>query len=111
VPNNYVGTAYLDLIGATTATSGNVNHDLAYRAIAVGESFDPSSDQETFANTATTVPGTARLLFTVTFDLTDANLTAGDIIIGIIYRDAVDSADTLAATYWAVYANLRYNDA
>ena len=111
VPNNYVSTAVLDVVGATTATSGDVNMDLAYTAIASGESIDPSADQETFANTATTVPGTARLLFTVSFNLTDANLAAGDLLIGTLYRDAADAADTLAATYWAVYATLRYTDA
>ena len=110
VPNNYVGTSYIDVVGVTTATSGAVNFDLSYRSIAVAESMDPSSAQESFANTTTTVPGTARLLFTTTFDLTDANLAAGDWLIGILYRDAVDAADTLAATYWAVYATLRYSD-
>jgi hypothetical protein len=111
VPNNYVSAAFMDVIGATTATTGAVNHDLAYTSAAVGETIDPSTDAQTFANTTTTVPGTARLLFTVTFDLTDANLAAGDLFFGMLYRDAADAADTLAATYWAVYANLRYNDA
>lgn len=109
VPNNYVGTGLIDVACATTATSGATRQRIAYRSIASGESFDPSTDQETLSVT-TTVPGTARLLFTVTFDITDANLAAGDVIIGTHYRDGSNAADTLAATLWVVYANLRYND-
>ena len=110
VPNNYVSTAVMDVFGVTTATSGAVNFDVAYRSIAVTESSDPSTDQETFANTATTVPGTTMLIFLTSFDLTDANLAAGDLLTGILYRDAVDAADTLAATYAVTHANLRYAD-
>jgi hypothetical protein len=110
VPNNYVSGAVIDLFAVTTATSGVVNWDLAYRSIAVTESLDPSTDQETFANTATTVPGTTLLSFLNSFDLTDANLAAGDLLVGILYRDAVDAADTLAATAAVTHANLRYAD-
>ncbi len=110
IPNNYVGTPVLQLLGATTATTGAVVWDLVYQSIASGESIDPSTDQESLTVT-TTVPGTARLLFTSSISLTAANLDAGDILIGTVYRDGADAADTLAATAWIVSAVLSYADA
>jgi hypothetical protein len=46
VPQNYVGTAKVGLVWATIATSGNADWEFDYKAIADGESADPSSDDE-----------------------------------------------------------------
>lgn len=112
VPDNYVGTAKIILIWATTATSGKVVWEFDYTAIADTESTDPSADQEAVTSTGTTVPGTARLRATETINLTSANLAAGDWVQGVIVRDGLDTTnDTAAASAYLQGAFFQYADA
>jgi len=61
VPKNYIGTAKIILRWATSATSGNSLWKVNYKAIADGESHDPSTDDEDASFGSIAVPGTARL--------------------------------------------------
>jgi len=110
VPNDYVGSADLIIEWTTTATSGDVVFDFDYTAIAVGESLDPSADQET-ASVTDTADATARDRNAATIAITDANLVAGDEVQFYFVRDAADAADTLAASAYVIGLYLQYADA
>jgi hypothetical protein len=111
VPMNYVGTAKIGLLWATTVTSGKVVWEFDYTSIADTESSDPSADQESTASTGTTVAGTARLLKVTEISLTSANLAAGDWVEGVIVRDGADTSnDTAAASAYLIGAYFSYSD-
>jgi hypothetical protein len=95
VPNNYVGTASVEVIWTTTATSGNAIWDFDYRAIATGESLDPTTHQESVTVT-TAAPGTSQNLVRSSMSLTSSNLVAQDQVQFIASRDGA-SSDTIAA--------------
>lgn len=109
VPENYVGTAVVGLIWATTATSGNSDWEFDYTAIADGESGDPSADQEAVDAGAVAAPGTARLIKVTEISLTSANLAAGDLVQFAIARDGSQS-DTIAASLYLLGAYFKYAD-
>jgi putative transposon-encoded protein len=94
VPKNYVGTPKGYVVWKSTATSGDVVWDVDTKAIADGESLDPTTDDDAQTVTATT-PATARLRedSVVTFSGTYA---ADDAVLVSVYRDGVQAADTLA---------------
>ncbi len=112
IPQNYVGTAKIGLVWACVPTSGNVRLEFDYRAIADGESGDPSSDQESVASTVA-VPGTARLLKVTEITLTSGNFAAGDLVQFAIARDGAESGplDTLAGVLYLLSAYFSYQDA
>ena len=109
VPKNYVGTAKIILRYKTTVTTGNVLWTLDYRAIAAGESADPTTHQESLAGTATAVPGTINLLGDIEFTLTSANLAVDDTVLCLISRNGA-GADTAAASLQLVEAYFQYSD-
>jgi hypothetical protein len=111
VPQNYVGTAKVGLVWATTVTSGDVRLEFDYTAIADAESGDPSADQESVGATVT-VPGTARLLKVTEISLTAGNFAAGDLVQFVISRDGAHAgpADTAAASLYLLAAYFSYAD-
>lgn len=79
-------------------TTGKVKWQLTYKAIAVGESVDPSTDDESLTDNPT-VPGTTLLMARSTFTLTPGNLVALDDVHWSLTRVGSDGAnDTLAAS-------------
>lgn len=110
VPKNYVGTAKIGIRWKCVPTSGDVRWNVDYRAIAVGESGDPSTWQESLAVTDTAA-GTARLLNDAEVTLTAANLAVDDLLLIQIARDGTSGADTLAGSAELVEAWLEYADA
>lgn len=99
VPTNIAATpnAKIVLLIRANATSGVTRLQVGTKAVADGESTDPTLTDETAQNI--TVPGTARLRKDVTFTLTDAP-AADDILIVEIFHNgdaaAGGAADTLA---------------
>lgn len=95
VPKNYASTPKGYVVWKSTATSGDVVWDVDTKAVADGESLDPSADDDAQTVTTTT-PGTARLRkdSSVTFTGTYA---ADDLVLVSVYRDGAQGADTLAA--------------
>lgn len=79
---------------AASATSGVTRLNVAVKAVADGESLDPSSLTDHTAQDIT-VPGTALLRKDVSFTLTEA-LAAGDLLIVEIFHDGAHANDTLA---------------
>ena len=110
VPKNYVGTATVVGRWKTILTTGAVVFDLEYKAVAVAESLDPSTDDEALTVTDTAA-GTARLAKDVTFTLTSANLASDDTLLYKISRDGVEAADTLAGEAHLEELWLQYADA
>lgn len=109
VPKNFVGTAKFIVRYKTTVTSGNVLWTCDYRAIAAGESGDPSSWQESLSGTATAVPGTTNLLADISFTLTSANFAVDDTVIVRISRNGA-GADTAAASLQLYDVVFEYTD-
>lgn len=110
VPKNFVGTAKVYVRYKTTVTSGNVLWTVDYRAIAAGETGDPSSWQESLAGSATAVAGTTNLLSDISFTLTSANIAVDDTILIRVGRNGA-GADTAAASLQLVDAIFEYADA
>lgn len=112
VPQDYVGAPKLRLAWATTVITGKVVWEFDYTAVADAESVDPSTDQQTTASTGTTVPATARLLKVEDIALTAANFAAGDLVLGSIVRDGLDTVnDTAAASAYLLAASFVYDNA
>lgn len=109
VPQNFVGTAKIILRYKTTVNTGNVLWTIDYRAIAAGESADPTTHQESLAGTATAVPATINLLADIEFTLTSANLAAGDTVLILVNRNGA-GADTAAASLQLIEAYFQYSD-
>lgn len=109
VPKNYVSTPKIVPVFMTTATSGDVVLDADTKAVADGESFDPSTDDDAVTATVT-VPGTARLRKDQSMDLS-GTYAADDVVLLKIARDGAQGADTLAAEMLFVGAWFQYADA
>lgn len=116
VPDNYVGTAKI-LVEWACATAGNGTTDKVvwefnYTAIAIGESLDPSADQEAVTSTGTLVSTSARFRKEESISLTSANLAVGDIVQFGLARDGSDTTnDTYAGSAIMTGLFLQYADA
>lgn len=110
VPDNYVGSPNFVVRWATAATSGNLIVDGEYRAIADGESADPTTNQEAVTSGAVAAPGTTWLEKETVIALTGANFAAGDLVEYDVGRDGSDS-DTIAASVVFCDVLFRYADA
>lgn len=109
IPKNYVGTAKIEGRWKSTATSGAVRWEFDYKAIAAGESLDPSTDDESVGSAETT-PGTARVADDFSVALTSANFAVDDTVLYKIARDGTDGSDTLAADALLEELWFTYND-
>lgn len=112
VPQNYVGTAKLVIRWTTTATSGDVEWDMDYRAIGGDdtESLDQATAQES-VNLNDTAPSAANERQVCTIDLTSANFAAGDTVEFGLFRDGTDAGDTIAAAVQIHAVVFQYADA
>lgn len=95
VPKNYVGTPKAHVVWKSTATTGDVVWDVDTKAVAVGESLDPSTDDDAQTVTTTT-DGTARDRNNSEVTLT-GTYAADDLVLIKVARDGAQGADTLAA--------------
>jgi len=111
VPQNYVGTAAIVIVHATTATSGNVLWDFDYTAVGSSETGDPSSDQENVTSGSVAADGTARDITFTTVNLTSANLAVGDTVLFNFGRDGVNEASGIAANVYVLGLFFQYADA
>lgn len=110
VPQNYVGSPAILIEWTSTATSGNVVWDFDYRAIATGESLDPSTVQEA-ATVTDAAPASAMNRESASISLTGANLAAGDLVLFELFRDGANGSDTMAAAAILMHAYFQYADA
>lgn len=110
VPDDYVGSAQLLVRWSSTATTGDVEWDFDYRAIAVGEGLDQAGTQET-VNVADTAPAAAHDHLEAVLALTSGNFAAGDEVRFALYRDGTDAGDTMAAAAYVVGVYFEYADA
>lgn len=114
VPNNYssAGTDKTNILirWTSTATSGDVEWDFDYRAVAVGEGLDQATAQET-VNQNDTAPGTAHDMLEAILLLTEGNFVAGDLVQFTLFRDSTDAGDTMAAIAAVHDVIFQYDDA
>jgi putative transposon-encoded protein len=112
VPKNYVGTAKVAIVWSTTATSGDVEWDLDYRAVGGDdtESLDQSGTQES-VNLNDTAPSAAHERMECLISLTSANFAVDDEVEFALYRDGTDSGDTIAAAVMLYQLLFEYADA
>lgn len=97
VPQNYVGTAAIIPVWSSTATSGNVIWEFAYRTVGGDDttSLDQSGTEE--APTVTdAAPTAANRRLTPSISPTSANFAAGEKVQFYLARDGSGS-DTMAA--------------
>jgi len=110
VPQNYVGTPKFVVDWTSTATSGDVEWDVDYRAVAAGESLDQATAQESL-NQNDTAPGTTDLKQEALLAATAGNFATGDTVQFLLSRDGTDAGDTIAAAVTVVGVYFEYTDA
>jgi len=110
VPQNYVGSANLIIPWTAIVTSGDVEWDLDYRAVAAGESLDQTGNDES-VNLNDLAPSAINELQVLSIALTDTNFVVGDEVEYEFFRDQVDTGDTMsgAAILFGLY--FEYADA
>jgi hypothetical protein len=98
VPKNYVGGAKFIVVWTSTATSGDVEWDVDYRAVGGDdtESLDQTSNQESL-NQNDTAPTAAHRRLECSLTATAANFVADDEVEFELFRDGTDGGDTMAA--------------
>jgi len=96
VPQNYSSAPVFSIMWSNVGTTGNaIEIDVEYRCVALTESADQATAQETL-NTADTNSTTSDILQEVTLAATAGNFAAKDICMGFVARDGSDAGDTLA---------------
>jgi hypothetical protein len=112
VPVNYVGGATVIVHWTSTATSGDVEWDLDYRAIGGDdtESLDQAGTQES-VNQNDTAPSAVHERMTTTLTLTAGNFAANDTVQFELFRDGTDGGDTMAAAAIVHDVLFQYTDA
>lgn len=110
VPQNYVGTPKFVVEWTTTATSGDVEWDVDYRAVAAGESMDQATAQESL-NQNDTAGGSTDLLQEALLTATAGNFAVGDMVLFQLSRDGVDAGDTISAAVQVHGVYFEYTDA
>lgn len=111
VPKNYVGTAKIIVVWSSTATSGNVVWEFAYRSVGGNDttSLDQSGVEET-ATATDAAPGAANRRLEVEIALTSANLAADETIEFYLARDGSSGSDTMAAAAALFQLFFEYSD-
>ena len=114
VPKNYVDTANLVIVWTTTATSGDVEWGIAYRAVGGNdaESLDQATAQESLlSGNNDTAPSATDERMEFTIALTDANFFKGDTVQFIFSREGADAGDGISAAIRVFGLFFEYNDA
>jgi len=93
VPPSYASGGAIVLAYAANATSGATRLQVGTKAVAEGETMNPTLTDETAQDV--TVPGTAYLLDLVSFTLTET-LAANDLLIVEVFHAGAHANDTLA---------------
>ncbi len=98
VPQNYLSGAAFVVQWTTTATTGDVEWDIDYRAVGGDdtESLDQATAQESL-NQNDTAPSAANERMTATLTATAGNFATGDTAQGFLCRDGTDGGDGIAA--------------
>lgn len=112
VPDDFVGTAKLEVKWTSATTTGDVEWDFDYRAIGGddSESLDQATAQES-VNSNDTAPSAAFELMSIEIALTSGNFAAGDIVEFFLARDGTDAGDTIADNVLLFEALFQYADA
>ena len=112
VPRNYVGSPKIVVVWTTTATTGDVEWDLDYRAVGGddSESLDQAGTQES-VNVNDTAPSAAHERMEASLALIAGNLAVDDEVEFELFRDGTDAGDTMAAAAIVFAVLFEYSDA
>lgn len=110
VPKNYVGGAAIVVTSTAEITSGNVEADVDYRAVAVGESLNQAGTDQS-VNELRSPPATAHFLQELVLTLTAGNFTVDDLVQLALFRDKTDAGDTLADEWIVHKIEFQFTDA
>ena len=105
-----MGTATFRIVWTANGTTNDWEFDLEYTSIAVGETADPSADQQTL-NVNDAAPGTAFDLQEAVLTPTASNFAADDLVQFTFGRDDSDVGDTLTADVIVFGLYFQYDDA
>jgi putative transposon-encoded protein len=111
VPKNYVAGAKFVVVWTSTATSGDVEWDVDYRAVGGDdtESLDQTSNQESL-NQNDTAPSAIHERMEANLTATSGNFAADDEVTFELYRDGTDGGDTMAAAAMVFAVLFEYTD-
>lgn len=112
VPDDYVGTAKVEVLWTSGAVTGDVEWDFDYRAVGGDdtESLDQTGTQES-VNVNDTAPSAVFERMVIEVALTSANLAAGDLVEFFFVRDGTDAGDTMADEALVFDVLFQYSDA
>lgn len=112
IPKNYVGSPVVKLYWTSTATSGNVVWDFAYRVVSGDDttSMDQATVQETVSVTDAAPTAAHRLLEVSEGAVTAGNFSAGAQLEYQLIRRGDSGSDTMAAAAIVFDAQLEYAD-
>lgn len=112
IPKNYVGSAKIIVVWTSTATSGDVEWDVDYRAVSGDdtESLDQAGSQES-VNINDTAPSAAHERMEAALTLTAGNFAVDDEVEFELFRDGTDAGDTMAAAAIVFNVLFEYADA
>lgn len=113
VPQNYSSAANLVVVWTTTATSGDWEIGIAYRAVGGNdaESLDQATAQEALlSGNNDTAPSATDERMTFTIALTDANFAAGDTVQFIFSREGADGGDGISAAIRVFHLLFEFSD-
>ena len=108
VPENYVGSADLEMVWTANATSGTLRLEWTILTRSGVEDMGAAATRTTEGQTDTK-GGTVFLREQMTIALTDADYVAGDEALFELLRDV--ATDTMAAKALVFSANFKYTDA
>lgn len=114
VPQGYVDGANLVIVWTTTATSGDWEAGIAYRAVGGSdtESLDQATAQESLlSGNNFTAPSATNERMVSSISLTDGNFSPGDTVQGKASREGADAGDTIAAAIRVFELFFEYEDA
>ena len=111
VPQNYSAGAAFIVHWTSTATTGDVEWDIDYRAIGGNdtESLDQATAQEAL-NQNDTAPSATDERMTTTLTTTVTNFAAGDTVQGFFCRDGTDGGDGISAAVTVHSFLFQYTD-
>lgn len=112
VPKNYVGSSKFIIVWTSTATSGDVEFDVDYRAVGGddAESLDQAGTQES-VNLNDTAPSAANERMECAITATAGNFAADDEVEFTLFRDGTDGGDGIAAAVIVFAVLFEYADA
>ena len=111
IPSNYVSGPILEVVWATTVTTGTARWGVIYKTVPVGESMDPAAG-ETPVEINSAAAATARDQIRASLSLNATHFATGRYCLFDFYREGSDTGnDDLAASAYVFDLLFKYQNA